>query len=710
MITKPYDFNIPEIHKEIIDTDKNFIFLFGGRGGCKSNSIAELLLALSFTPDSPILCTREIQKSISESVYVLLENKIKEKKIGGYFNIKKTYIENRMTGNDFAFAGLREHTVDSIKSYEKRKFCWCFIPGTLIDGKKIETLKKGDIVSSCNHKTNKVEYKKVLNTFENKAPEEFIQLTLKGLDPMICTKEHPVYVKGKGYVQASLITKGDIVYAKEERLSRIYELFRWLRRKHTNKQYWKTKSVYKKWWGLLQGLQKENSIKSYESKKPYGQSRIKTKDDCLFKRDGAQTVSIRREWERFYKSTKSFIRTIRAWVVARTCYYNWRKKKVVPLSNKLQNRFGKCILQVSNRVRWWRSFRRSFKTGRFKESGVLEEHRVESVEIKKQRDIKQYKNSDGNNYVYNIEVEVNNNYFANRVLVHNCEEAQSVSKRSLDILIPTVIRNKDFKLLFSYNRFLDNDPVHNLTKIYDCLKIKSTIYDNPFINDEMLAEAERMKEQNYNDWMHIYDGEPINQTDKAILSRESIQLAMSRAANDEGQIEIGADIARFGVDRTTIYKRKGWKVIDFEDYEKKDNVEIADFIEKMADDDKKIMIKIDATGVGGGVADILRSRGYKNIVDINFGASAKDKDKYPNLISEAWFEFSDIIDKVEIPNDEELKHELATREWKMDSKGRRIVESKDDYKKRGNRSPDKADGLLICFYEPPNNKPYYAFT
>ena len=44
--------------------------------------------------------------------------------------------------------------------------------------------------------------------------------------------------------------------------------------------------------------------------------------------------------------------------------------------------------------------------------------------------------------------------------------------------------------------------------------------------------------------------------------------------------------------------------------------------------------------------------------------------------------------------------ELTTRRWKMDSKGRRVVESKDDYKKRGYRSPDKADGLLLAFYSP----------
>jgi phage terminase large subunit len=42
--------------------------------------------------------------------------------------------------------------------------------------------------------------------------------------------------------------------------------------------------------------------------------------------------------------------------------------------------------------------------------------------------------------------------------------------------------------------------------------------------------------------------------------------------------------------------------------------------------------------------------------------------------------------------------ELSTRQWKMDSKGRRAVEGKADYKKRGNRSPDNADALIMAFY------------
>ena len=94
------------------------------------------------------------------------------------------------------------------------------------------------------------------------------------------------------------------------------------------------------------------------------------------------------------------------------------------------------------------------------------------------------------------------------------------------------------------------------------------------------------------------------------------------------------------------------------------------------------------------------ARGY-NVIPINFGAKASNSDKYPNLISEAWFYLQSIIDQISITNDKDLLVELSNREWKMDSKGRRGVESKDDYKKRGFRSPDLADATILCFYTPP---------
>lgn len=101
----------------------------------------------------------------------------------------------------------------------------------------------------------------------------------------------------------------------------------------------------------------------------------------------------------------------------------------------------------------------------------------------------------------------------------------------------------------------------------------------------------------------------------------------------------------------------------------------------------------------GGVTDEMIKRGY-NVMAINFGSKATDSDKYPNLISEAWFYMQSIMEDISIENNKDLLTELSNRQWKMDRQGRRAVESKDDYKKRGYRSPDEADATILCFYTP----------
>ena len=83
---------------------------------------------------------------------------------------------------------------------------------------------------------------------------------------------------------------------------------------------------------------------------------------------------------------------------------------------------------------------------------------------------------------------------------------------------------------------------------------------------------------------------------------------------------------------------------------------------------------------------------------INFGGEPADKDKYPNLISEAWFNFKDILSQVSLPQDQDLLMELSTRQWRQDIRGKRCIEGKGEYRNRGFRSPDLADACIICYY------------
>lgn len=289
------------------------------------------------------------------------------------------------------------------------------------------------------------------------------------------------------------------------------------------------------------------------------------------------------------------------------------------------------------------------------------------------------------------------------------EEAQSISNESLKILIPT-IRKQDSEIWFTYNRFLEHDPVHDRFAVNPDKKTfvkKVSFRDNPYFNQTLREEMERDKERDYDEYLHVWEGEPLYQSEDSLMSRVDVKAAMERIVKAEGGIEVGVDVARFGKDKTILYKRKGFQVIDTKPYKKLGVNEVANKVKMFCEPED--FIKVDATGVGGGVADILRSDNY-DAVDINFGASPKDKDKYDMLISEAWFEFKKILPYVGLIYDSDLFDELVNRKWRIDKKGRRCIESKDDYKKRGNASPDKADALLLCFYTYHNYGKFGATT
>lgn len=97
--------------------------LHGGRGSGKSWAIARSLLLGCLETPHRHLCTREVQKSIKESVHRLLSDQIQAMGLGWFFEILETEIRGK-NGSVFSFAGLLNHTITSIKSYEGYDRCW----------------------------------------------------------------------------------------------------------------------------------------------------------------------------------------------------------------------------------------------------------------------------------------------------------------------------------------------------------------------------------------------------------------------------------------------------------------------------------------------------------------------------------------------------------------------------------------------------------
>ena len=95
---------------------------YGGRGAGKSHSAAKALLVLGAKSQIRVLCAREYQTSIKDSVHKLLCDQISLMGLEGFYEITQTAIKGK-NGTEFAFVGLKNN-VANVKSYEGVDYCW----------------------------------------------------------------------------------------------------------------------------------------------------------------------------------------------------------------------------------------------------------------------------------------------------------------------------------------------------------------------------------------------------------------------------------------------------------------------------------------------------------------------------------------------------------------------------------------------------------
>jgi len=96
--------------------------LYGGRGGAKSWGVARALLVIGSRKPTRVLCAREFQNSIGQSVHKLLSDQIIALKLESFYEITQNSIKGK-NGTEFAFVGLKNN-ITNIKSYEGVDICW----------------------------------------------------------------------------------------------------------------------------------------------------------------------------------------------------------------------------------------------------------------------------------------------------------------------------------------------------------------------------------------------------------------------------------------------------------------------------------------------------------------------------------------------------------------------------------------------------------
>lgn len=178
-----------------------------------------------------------------------------------------------------------------------------------------------------------------------------------------------------------------------------------------------------------------------------------------------------------------------------------------------------------------------------------------------------------------------------------------------------------------------------------------------------------------------------------------------------GGLRVGIDVARFGDDKSAIVFRRGRVVLKVIEMAKLDIPDVAGRARREIDayKERPEQIAVDTVGLGSGVADLLRAwypdredrrtgRIVKTVVDVNSQCRMSDDTNY-NLRAFMWSEMKEWLKTASLPNEAELRVELTALRYKFKG-GELLLESKEDAKRRGIKSPNKADALAMTFAHP----------
>ncbi len=193
--------------------------------------------------------------------------------------------------------------------------------------------------------------------------------------------------------------------------------------------------------------------------------------------------------------------------------------------------------------------------------------------------------------------------------------------------------------------------------------------------------------------------------DTTLIPLDWIEAAHHREDEmPETPCEAGLDVARMGQDRNALLVRHGGRTVAEYTWGGMDLMQTVGKVRSILTDHPGVMaLKVDVIGVGSGVFDRLAEEGYP-VVPVNVAAASSDPEKYANLRCQLWWELRERfrIGDIAGPFNETTIGQLASIRYRYDSRHTHpIIESKADARKRGIKSPDQAEALLLAYSHPP---------
>jgi hypothetical protein len=239
----------------------------------------------------------------------------------------------------------------------------------------------------------------------------------------------------------------------------------------------------------------------------------------------------------------------------------------------------------------------------------------------------------------------------------------------------------------------------------DWVTMKVSCADSPRVSAAYIEEMKARYGEESNAYRIRVLGEFPKSDEDTVIPMELLDLAMNRdvEASPYAPLVWGLDVARFGSDRSALCKRRGnavtepiktWKNLDLMQLT---GAVVAEY-EILPPSERPTEILVDSIGLGAGVVDRLRELNLP-ARGINVSESPAMGTTYRNLKAELWYKAKSWLEARDcrLPKDELLIAELATVRYSFTSNGKIQIEGKDEIRKRGLASPDKADAFCLTF-------------
>jgi hypothetical protein len=194
-----------------------------------------------------------------------------------------------------------------------------------------------------------------------------------------------------------------------------------------------------------------------------------------------------------------------------------------------------------------------------------------------------------------------------------------------------------------------------------------------------------------------------DEDDTAFFSQQALDKAIDTEIEEDNQIvaKLGVDLARFGEDESKIYINRGGKLRKYAEWSKATAVESANRIHQAALETGVQEVRVDGAGLGGPVIDqlVAIANGRYTVISMMGSAASPDRTRWFNARA---FNFDNLREKmltgqIDIdPDDKGLLDEMMMLRYKFHSTGSIQIESKDEMKSRGVKSPDNLDAAVYA--------------